>query len=91
MLAERYDQIDDLTRARHLPSPQLTGTPEAATTDLNTLTAQGIRIVGRLGRITDGVAQFSGSLRQHLHPRRPEDEPVPGPGRQLGHDVRPRR
>jgi putative flavoprotein involved in K+ transport len=62
LLAERYDQIDDLTRARHLPSPQLTGTPEAVTTDLNTLTAQGIRIVGRLGRVVDGVAQFSGSL-----------------------------
>ena len=62
LLAERYDQVDDLTRARHLPSPQLTGTPEAVTTDLNTLTALGIRIVGRLGRITDDVAQFSGAL-----------------------------
>jgi putative flavoprotein involved in K+ transport len=62
LLAERYDQIDDLTRARHLPSPQLTGTPEAITTDLNTLTALGLRTVGRLGRITDGVAQFSGAL-----------------------------
>jgi putative flavoprotein involved in K+ transport len=62
LLAERYDQIDDLTRARHLPSPQLTGTPQATTTDLNSLTAQGVRIVGRLGRVTDGVAQFSGSL-----------------------------
>jgi putative flavoprotein involved in K+ transport len=62
LLAERYDQIDDLTRARHLPSPQLTGTPEAVTTDLNSLTAQGVRIVGRLGRINYGVAQFSGSL-----------------------------
>jgi putative flavoprotein involved in K+ transport len=62
LLAERYDQIDDLTRARHLPSPQLTGTPQAITTDLNTLTALGIRIVGRLGGIADGVAQFSGSL-----------------------------
>jgi putative flavoprotein involved in K+ transport len=62
LLAERHDQIDDLTRARHLPSPQLTGTPEAVTTDLNTLTALGIRITGRLGRITDGVAQFSGAL-----------------------------
>ncbi|MGH3254894.1 MAG: flavin-containing monooxygenase [Streptosporangiaceae bacterium] len=62
LLAERYDQVDDLTRARHLPSPQLTGTPEAVTTDLNTLTALGIRLVGRLGRITDGVAQFSGAL-----------------------------
>jgi putative flavoprotein involved in K+ transport len=62
LLAERYDQIDDLTRARHLPSPQLTGIPNPAITDLNSLTAQGIRIVGRLGRITDGVAQFSGAL-----------------------------
>jgi putative flavoprotein involved in K+ transport len=62
LLAERYDQIDDLTRARHLPSPQLTGTHEATMTDLNSLTAQGVRITGRLGRIADGVAQFSGSL-----------------------------
>ena len=80
LLAERYDQIDDLTRARHLPSPQLTGTPKPRSTDLNTLTAQGVRIVGRLGRIIDGVAQFSGSPRQHLRPRRPEDEPVPRTG-----------
>jgi len=62
LLAERYDQIDDLTRARHLPSPQLTGTPQTAITDLGRLTARGVRIVGRLGRITDGIAQFSGSL-----------------------------
>ena len=62
VLAERHDQVDDLTRARHLPSPQLTGTPQAATTDLNALTAQGVRIVGRLGRVINGVAQFSGSL-----------------------------
>ncbi len=61
LLAERYDQIDDLTRARHLPSPQLTGTPHT-TTDLNALSAQGIQIRGRLGRITGGTAQFSGSL-----------------------------
>ena len=62
LLAERYDQIDDLTRARHLPSPQLIGTPERTTADLSTLAAQGVRIVGRLGRVMDGVAQFSGSL-----------------------------
>jgi putative flavoprotein involved in K+ transport len=62
LLAERYDEIDDLTRARHLPSPQLTGTPGAAMTDLGMLMARGVRIVGRLGRVVDGVAQFSGSL-----------------------------
>jgi len=62
LLAERYDQIDDLTRARNLPSPQLTGTPGATITDLNLLAAQGIRVVGRLGRVIDGTAQFSGAL-----------------------------
>jgi putative flavoprotein involved in K+ transport len=62
LLAERYDQIYDLTRARRLPSPQLSGTPGATITDLNMLAARGVRIVGRLGRIADGVAQFSGSL-----------------------------
>ena len=62
LLAERYDQVDDLTRARHLPSPQLTGARGATFSDLNSLTALGVRIVGRLGRIADGVAQFSGAL-----------------------------
>jgi putative flavoprotein involved in K+ transport len=62
LLAERYDQIDDLTRARHLPSPQLIGTPQRTAADLSTLAAQGVRIVGRLGRVMNGVAQFSGSL-----------------------------
>ena len=59
---ERHDEVDDLVRARHLPSPQLIGTPEHRTIDLNTLTDLGVEIVGRLGRVIDGVAQFSGSL-----------------------------
>jgi putative flavoprotein involved in K+ transport len=62
LLAERFDQIDDISRARHLPSPQLTGAPGITFTDLNSLVTQGVRVVGRLGRIHDGVAQFSGSL-----------------------------
>jgi putative flavoprotein involved in K+ transport len=62
ILDERHDEVDDITRARHVPSPQLVGTPERATLDLNALRAEGVRIVGRLGRIVDGVAQLSGSL-----------------------------
>ena len=62
VLDERYDEVDDLVRARHLPSPQLIGTPERRSIDLNSLPERGVRIVGRLGRIRDGVAQFSGSL-----------------------------
>ena len=34
---QRYDEVDDLQRARRLPSPQLVGTPERTTLDLNAL------------------------------------------------------
>ncbi|MGH8926361.1 MAG: NAD(P)-binding domain-containing protein [Acidimicrobiia bacterium] len=60
---ERYDEVDDLVRARHLPSPQLVGTPERSMLDLNALTDRGVKLVGRLGGIAEGKAQFSGSLR----------------------------
>ena len=63
--SQRYDDIDDLERARGLPSPQLIGTPERATLDLNVLRAAGVEIVGRLAAIRDGRALFSGGLR-HL-------------------------
>jgi putative flavoprotein involved in K+ transport len=59
---QRYDAIDDLERARNLPSPQLIGTPERATLDLNALRAAGVEIVGRLAAIRDGRALFSGGL-----------------------------
>jgi putative flavoprotein involved in K+ transport len=62
ILGERHDEVDDITRARHVPSPQLIGSPDHTTLDLNVLRARGVRIVGRLGRIVDGVAQLSGSL-----------------------------
>ena len=60
---QRYDAIDDLTRARRLPSPQLVGTPERAALDLNALSATGVQLVGRLAAIRDGRALFSGGLR----------------------------
>ena len=59
---ERYDAIDDLTRARRLPSPQLVGTPDT-TLDLNALTAMGVELVGRVSAARDGWALFSGGLR----------------------------
>lgn len=62
VLDERYDRVDDLTRARHVPSSQLIGTPERLTIDVNHLTALGVQVVGRLSGLRDGVAQFSGSL-----------------------------
>jgi putative flavoprotein involved in K+ transport len=60
---QRYDEIDDLTRARRLPSPQLVGSPERSTLDLNALTAQGVELVGRWAAVRDGSALFSGGLR----------------------------
>jgi putative flavoprotein involved in K+ transport len=60
---QRYDELDDLTRARRLPSPQLVGTPERSTLDLNALSAIGVDLVGRLAAVRDGQALFSGGLR----------------------------
>ena len=63
---QRYDEIDDVERARKLPSPQLVGSPERATLDLNTLSAAGVEIVGRLAAVRDGRALFSGGLRNQF-------------------------
>jgi putative flavoprotein involved in K+ transport len=60
---QRHDEVDDLTRARRLPSPQLVGTPERRTLDLNTLAATGVELVGRWAAVRDGRALFSGGLR----------------------------
>lgn len=62
VLDERWDAVDDIVRARHTPSPQLVGSPDHRTVDLASLQSRGVRIAGRLGRLRDGVAQFSGGL-----------------------------
>ncbi len=58
----RYDAIEDIERARHLPSPQLVGTAERETIDLNSLRKAGVEFMGRLVGLNDGKAHFSGSL-----------------------------
>jgi len=60
---QRYDELEDLDRARRLPSPQLVGTPERMTLDLNALTDAGVQLVGRWAAVRDGRALFSGGLR----------------------------
>ncbi len=62
VLDERWDQIDDIIRARHVPSPQLVGSDDRRTVDIHSLRSRGVRVVGKVGRIADGVAQFSGGL-----------------------------
>jgi putative flavoprotein involved in K+ transport len=63
LLDETWLEVDDVVRARRVPSPQLIGTPERSTLDLNALTDQDVELVGRFAGISNGKAQFSGSLR----------------------------
>lgn len=60
---ERYDAVDDITRARRVPSLQLAGTVDRSTLDLNVLTDSGVTLTGRLAGIANGKVQFAGSLR----------------------------
>ena len=60
ILDERYDEVDDLLRARSLPSMQLVGGTRSI--DLNHLQDLGIRLTGRLAGVRDGTALFAGSL-----------------------------
>ena len=64
-LDERYDEVDEILRARGVASPQLVGTPERVSLDLNVLSDTGVTLRGRLGTVSDGRALFSGGLRNH--------------------------
>jgi len=59
----RHDEVDDLGRARNVPSLQLAGYADGRTVDLNALSDIGVRLAGRLAGLRDGKALFSGSLR----------------------------
>ena len=62
ILGQRYDEVDDINRARSVPSLQLAGSAERRTLDLNALSSIGVKLVGRLAGLRDGKAQFAGSL-----------------------------
>jgi putative flavoprotein involved in K+ transport len=62
ILDQRYDEADDIARARRVPSPQLVGSREQTFMDVNLLATRGATITGRLAGIRDGKALFSGSL-----------------------------
>ena len=62
ILDERYDEVEDLVRARRLPSLQLVGTPQRRTLDLAALSTAGVALTGRFVGVARGRAQFSGSL-----------------------------
>ncbi|GAA3868284.1 NAD(P)-binding domain-containing protein [Celeribacter arenosi] len=62
LLATTTGEIDDLARARAVPSLQLVGDRDAQFLDLNALQRAGVEVVGRLADIRDGEALFSGGL-----------------------------
>lgn len=59
---EPYTQIEDLERARRLPSLPLSGEPDGAMLDLNALQRLGVEVVGRMADLRGGEALFSGGL-----------------------------
>lgn len=56
------NDVDDITRARHVPSLQLIGSPAHETISLNSLQVAGVTVAGRLMGFANDFAQFSGSL-----------------------------
>ncbi len=63
ILDESLEDIDEIVRARNLPSPQLVGSRDKQILDLNSLTMLGVKLVGKLMSFRDSKAYFSGSLR----------------------------
>lgn len=59
------NEVDDIKRARNVPSLQLIGTPARVTIDLNSLQSLGIQVAGRMMDFYGQTAQFSGAL-QHV-------------------------
>jgi putative flavoprotein involved in K+ transport len=63
VLDQRFDEIDDIERARRVPSFQLVGSPERASVDLNALRDIGVQLTGRVVGLSGGKFWCSGSLR----------------------------
>ena len=61
-LDERYDEVDDIDRARRHASVQVVGNDEGRDLDLNALQRGGVRIVGRVMAVAGNRAQCSGGL-----------------------------
>jgi putative flavoprotein involved in K+ transport len=70
---DRYSIFDDdaitasgLERARLQPSMQLVGRPERSNLDLGVLRDMGVRLVGRIADIKDGVLQINNNLAEEI-------------------------
>ena len=63
VLDERYDEVDDIVRARKVPSPPLGGTPDRSTIDLNSVRDNGGKLIGRFTCCNLSKSPFFGSER----------------------------
>jgi putative flavoprotein involved in K+ transport len=61
-LDERYDEVDDIDRARRHASVQVVGNDDGHDLDLNSLQQAGARVVGRVMAVAGSNAQCSGGL-----------------------------
>jgi len=62
LFGETVDQVYDVEISREQPSLQLVGHPEHLTLDLAGLRERGVRVVGRLLDVNDGVVRFDDDL-----------------------------
>jgi len=62
LLDETVDQVYDVEISREQPSLQLVGHPDHVTLDLAGLRQRGVRVVGRLVDVEDGIARFDDDL-----------------------------
>jgi putative flavoprotein involved in K+ transport len=69
VLDERYDRVDDLTRARHVPSSQLIGTPERLTDRRQPSHRSRMAVVGR--QAACGTESRSSRARSPTNARSP--------------------
>ena len=86
---QRYDEVEDLTRARRLPSPQLVGTPERAMLDLNALTSMGVELVGcnrysAASRRGDALRRLFARVALHRAARQRGEHDASGFARRVG-------
>jgi putative flavoprotein involved in K+ transport len=61
-LDERYDEVDDIDRARRHASVQLVGSDDRRDVDLNAVRDVGVQVVGRFMAVSHSTAQCSGAL-----------------------------
>lgn len=66
LLDEGASDVEDISRARRLPSLQLIGSPERRSIGANELQAAGVELVGRLAGLNETSFQFSGGFANQI-------------------------